>query len=422
MEAAWGTTEGTIDIWLRDDLPWDAFTPTVTHSAANPVENFLNYVIAGSYDNTFFHRYYESGPNSIIQAGGYIWDTTNQVDLTIVTDLPIHYQSKMPNTRGTIAMARTSDPNSATSGWFINVTDNTTLWADQPSCNPALSFNTGCGYTAFGEVLNGMDLVEQISALPRTDCGGSFQSLPLYNYLGCEPLTQNLALIKSARIIAVASSSVRPVMGDSGNYTIMGPESPAVATKFESAANPSPDDAPADVTFNEGFFDIELTSTEDTSYVVLTLPEGQQPNTYYKYGPTPDDPTNHWYEFMWDGKTGAIMGFGSNSNMVALVFIDGERGDDDLAINGVIVDVGAPGVKPVSSSGGSGGGGAFDAWSLLALLGLSGFFPRNVVSTDSTHQLGQTGALFCAPVILLVPYLSKFRSSKRMLSPGRIPM
>jgi hypothetical protein len=161
--------------------------------------------------------------------------------------------------------------------------------------------------------------------------------------------------------------------GTSGTYSTLSLESSSDSVnKFESVANPSPGDTPAGITFNEGFFDIDLNNFGDTAYVVLTLPKDQHPNTYYKYGSTKDDPTNHWYEFMWDGTTGAVMGVGPNKNLVALVFVDGERGDDDRAKNGRIVDVGAPGVKIVS--GGDGGGGAVDVWSLLALLGVSGWF------------------------------------------------
>jgi hypothetical protein len=61
--------------------------------------------------------------------------------------------------------------------------------------------------------------------------------------------------------------------------------------------------------------------------------------TYRKYGPTPDNPTPHWYDFMWDGTTGAVI----TGNTITLHFVDGQRGDDDIQANGTIVDQGGQG-------------------------------------------------------------------------------
>ena len=82
-------------------------------------------------------------------------------------------------------------------------------------------------------------------------------------------------------------------------------------------------------------------------------------NTYSKYGPIPGDPFDHWYEFIFDGQTGAKL----NKNNITLHFIDGKRGDDDLTENGIIADIGGPGVKailpPEFDSGSDGGGDAY---------------------------------------------------------------
>ncbi len=86
--------------------------------------------------------------------------------------------------------------------------------------------------------------------------------------------------------------------------------------------------------------------------VDVILPEGESPTTYYKYGPTADNPKDHWYAFLYDGETGAEI----NGNVVTLHFVDGKRGDSDLAANGAIVDPGAPAEK-ANISGASGGGG-----------------------------------------------------------------
>ena len=71
----------------------------------------------------------------------------------------------------------------------------------------------------------------------------------------------------------------------------------------------------------------------------IYLPVGSTPSTYYKYGPTPDNPLNHWYEFLYDNETGAEI----NENIITLHFIDGKRGDDILTQDGKISDTGGPG-------------------------------------------------------------------------------
>ena len=127
---------------------------------------------------------------------------------------------------------------------------------------------------------------------------------------------------------------------------------------------PPPGDLPEGISFSQGFLKFALTLPQGSvgSAVAIVLPEGVTPTTYYKYGRTPDNAEPHWYEFMWDGYTGAVI----NGNIVTLYFLDGERGDDDLQRNGVILDPGAPGFSvmateadaavPDSESGGGGGG------------------------------------------------------------------
>jgi hypothetical protein len=115
--------------------------------------------------------------------------------------------------------------------------------------------------------------------------------------------------------------------------------------------NPSPADAADGVDFQYGFF--EFTVNNIAATVKLYLPDGAEPITYFKYGPTPDDPTDHWYEFMYDGETGAEI----DGNVITLHFVDGQRGDDDLATNGKVVDQGGPGFTSTGGTGGTGGGG-----------------------------------------------------------------
>ena len=96
------------------------------------------------------------------------------------------------------------------------------------------------------------------------------------------------------------------------------------------------------MTFPYGFFEFTITGVGagGSTTATIYLPEGETPTTYWKYGPTPLQNAPHWYEFIYDGSTGAEF----NDNVITLHFVDGERGDDDLdGTNGVVVDIGAPG-------------------------------------------------------------------------------
>ena len=107
-------------------------------------------------------------------------------------------------------------------------------------------------------------------------------------------------------------------------------------TNMQAIPNPSPSNAPNDP-FPFGFFSFELIDVPPggSASVEVTLPYGAMRN-WWKYGPTPGNPTPHWYEFTYDGTTGAEV----NGNVVTLHFVDGQRGDSDLTANGVIVDPG----------------------------------------------------------------------------------
>jgi peptidyl-prolyl cis-trans isomerase A (cyclophilin A) len=131
--------------------------------APQTVANFLAYVKAGHYDGTIFHRVIDG---FMIQGGGFTPDMKQKP-----TKAPIALESRngLKNARGTIAMARTSVPNSATSQFFINVVDNPRL--DYP--NP-----DGHGYAVFGRVVAGMDVVDRIRAAPTGNRDGH-QNVPV---------------------------------------------------------------------------------------------------------------------------------------------------------------------------------------------------------------------------------------------------
>lgn len=120
--------------------------------APKTVDNFLQYVNAGHYDGTIFHRVIG---NFMIQGGGMTADMTQKP-----TRPPIALESRngLGNVRGSVAMARTNDPNSASAQFFINVKDNDFL--------DAAKARDGNGYAVFGKVVSGMDVVDKIKAVP----------------------------------------------------------------------------------------------------------------------------------------------------------------------------------------------------------------------------------------------------------------
>ena len=120
--------------------------------APKTVDNFLQYVNAGHYNGTVFHRVI---PTFMIQGGGMTADMKEKT-----TRAPITLESKngLSNVRGSVAMARTGDPNSATSQFFINVADNARL--------DAANARDGNGYAVFGKVVSGMEVVEKIRVVP----------------------------------------------------------------------------------------------------------------------------------------------------------------------------------------------------------------------------------------------------------------
>jgi len=133
-----------------------------------------------------------------------------------------------------------------------------------------------------------------------------------------------------------------PAVNDQGQETFVTLEVPPdqQLERVSSSPNPSPDDFPEAATAPVGFLDFRITGVAPggSSEMILFLPEGTSTTSYLKFGPTPDNPTPHWYDFGFDGTTGArVVG-----NRMVLSFVDGQRGDSDLSENGVIVDPGVP--------------------------------------------------------------------------------
>ena len=137
------------------------------------VQNFLEYVDAKFYDGTIFHRVI---PNFMIQGGGFTTDMNQKS-----TNDPIQNEADngLGNQRGTLAMARTSDPHSATAQFFINNVDNDFL-------NFKSKTPQGWGYAVFGKVVDGIEVVDDVSAV-KTKTQGMYQDVP------AEPVVINSA-------------------------------------------------------------------------------------------------------------------------------------------------------------------------------------------------------------------------------------
>jgi cyclophilin family peptidyl-prolyl cis-trans isomerase len=137
-------------------------------------KNFLEYAEAGHFDGTLFHRVI---PGFVIQGGGMTQDMSEKP-----TRAPIRNEASngLKNRRGTLSMARTSDPHSATSQFFVNLVDNAFL-------DPGRG---GAGYAVFGCVTEGMDVIDRIAKV-KTGSKGMHQDVPL------DPV-----VVKSARLIA----------------------------------------------------------------------------------------------------------------------------------------------------------------------------------------------------------------------------
>lgn len=189
------TVLGSFDVELYDN------------AAPVTVQNFLGYVTRGDYDSSFFHRLARvpsaSDPSGyepfVLQGGAFAYSDVDGYSY-VPTLAPIvnEFDPSRSNVRGTIAMAKTSDPNSATSQFFVNLRDNSASLDD-----PA---NSG-GFTVFGHVIgNGMDVVDLLASQPSYDATGYYQNgafgeLPLVGYQQGNPVEPCLEIINSASVV-----------------------------------------------------------------------------------------------------------------------------------------------------------------------------------------------------------------------------
>lgn len=158
------TSKGAIVIELYPD------------KAPKTVANFLEYAESGFYEGTIFHRVI---PKFMIQGGGFTADMKQKPTRAQIEN---EADNGLKNTRGTVAMARTGDPHSATAQFFINVVDSSFL--DHTAKN-----SSGWGYAVFGKVVSGLDVADAIVAVPRGS-HGPFQDVPK------EPVTIDKVTVK----------------------------------------------------------------------------------------------------------------------------------------------------------------------------------------------------------------------------------
>ena len=169
------------------------------------VSNFLSYVNSGAYANNVVHR---SVPGFVVQAGGFSYSGEFPDLDTVPAGTPVINEPKLSNLRGTIAMAKLGgQPNSATSQWYINLSDN-----NVSSLDPNVQGSGG--YTVFGQVLgNGMQVIDAIAALNRFNAGGALANIPLRNFSSTdasnnvEVTENNLVLISDVVVIDAATTT-----------------------------------------------------------------------------------------------------------------------------------------------------------------------------------------------------------------------
>lgn len=201
------TTMGTIEIGLY------------ASKAPRSSRNVLNYAKTGHYNGTTFHRVI---PGFMIQGGGM---TAKMVDKPAGPPVRSEAKNGLSNTRGSVALARTNDPHSATAQFFINVRDNIKLdFGVSPD---------GWGYTVFGEVLSGMEVVDAIVAVPTTRVG-PHENVPV------KPV-----VITKVRVVSEPPPPTPPAILKTGVVPPRAKPSPGQGTGLKTAPKGTPSTAPA---------------------------------------------------------------------------------------------------------------------------------------------------------------------------------
>lgn len=239
------TVLGNVDVRL-----YDTATPL-------SVQNFMNYVDDGDWDDTFFHR---SVPGFVVQGGGFTFDDITGVS-SVPADPSVQNEPGITNVRGTLAYAKTSlGPDTATNQWFFNVADNS-----------ANLDNQNGGFTVFGRVLgDGMDVVDAIEALTRVNAGSPFDTLPVINWTSGNPiLDENLVNVTTISELSFNDSDYNfDGVVDTADYTVWR-DTLGSTTQAEADGN-------GNGVVDQADYDLwaaNFSATSSTSSLATTVPE-----------------------------------------------------------------------------------------------------------------------------------------------------
>ncbi len=291
------TTEGEIQVGLTD-----AATPLT-------VANFLSYVNSNAYVDTFFHRSVDistglggspTAPGTIVQGGGY--SIMNGSIGHITTNAPVQdeYTSELyGDVAGTIAMAKTSDANSATSEFYFNVTDNTELDTPTTDANGVTT-----SYTVFGKVLSGSSVISTIAALPTYDISDGLDTVPVTGLT--EAQVSAGASLTASNLVFITSATSEP----GTSYTVTSSNkalvTPSVSDGVLSLAYGTGASGTATITVKA----TNLDGTTATTEFSVTVPNAATPTA----GPVATDVTA---PFTVTGTTGAFNVLGSDTDSLA---------------------------------------------------------------------------------------------------------
>lgn len=193
---------------------------------------------------------------------------------------------------------------------------------------------------------------------------------------------------------------------DNGAYFTLAAPGGTTIQNLQAVDNPSPINTPQGIDFPFGFVQFLITDLAEPGVAVtlhLYLPEGASPSTYWQYGATPDNSDPHWYEFLFDGTTGAEF----NHNEIILHFVDGQRGDHDLAANGSIVDPGGPGFGASAIIGDLNGDNCVDRTDYSIIIGEI----RSPAPHDPLYDLNQDGIVNISDARYLVTQFTNPRGT-----------
>lgn len=183
------------------------------------VANFLKYIDSGRFTNSIFHRLVK---NFVLQGGGFTFDSSNNSLPAVQTEPPVQNEPGRSNLRGTIAMAKLGgDPNSATSQFFFNLGDNS-----------ANLDNQNGGFTVFGQVVSGMDVIDALAEFPVSNQGGVFNEIPLRDYSGTQfPTDTRYTNYAGLNGVAVTQRS------DQLTFTVTSNDNPGLVTASITGKN-----------------------------------------------------------------------------------------------------------------------------------------------------------------------------------------